>query len=500
MVDNVSITAGSGTTIAADDVGGALHQRVKATWGPDGTGNDVDVATGKPLPVQVRSATGLIPLGEPTDAKSTATDTTSASAISIWKQISASMQAAATSLAGTLTVSGGSGGGPATIADGADVTLGAKADAKSTATDGTAVSAMSVWKQISASVQAAASSVAGTLTVATHAVTQSGTWTVQPGNTANTTAWKVDGSAVTQPVSAASLPLPSGAAAAAKQPALGTAGAASADVLTVQGIASGTALAVSAASLPLPSGAATSANQSTVITGVGAPADAAYSSGSGSVIAVLKGLYTALTGSLTVATHAVTQSGTWNVTNVSGTVSLPTGASTSAKQPALGTAGSSSTDVLSVQGIASGTAMPVSAAALPLPSGASTAAKQPALGVAGTPSADILTVQAATSNMLRGANSATNTSATTVTGMGAQGAGVKIYVTGVQVFRTDAGATMSYVTLNDGASTPIPLPPTGGSAIIFNTPLVVAANTAFQFTPHDALTTVFCSAQGYSGA
>jgi hypothetical protein len=32
-------------------------------------------------------------------------------------------------------------------------------------------------------------------------VVQSGTWTVQPGNTANTTAWKVDGSAVTQPVS-----------------------------------------------------------------------------------------------------------------------------------------------------------------------------------------------------------------------------------------------------------------------------------------------------------
>ena len=38
----------------------------------------------------------------------------------------------------------------------------------------------------------------------TFASTQSGTWTVQPGNTANTTAWKVDGSAVTQPVSLAS--------------------------------------------------------------------------------------------------------------------------------------------------------------------------------------------------------------------------------------------------------------------------------------------------------
>lgn len=53
------------------------------------------------------------------------------------------------------------------------------------------------------------------LTVASHAVTnagtfatqaaQSGTWTVQPGNTANTTAWKVDGSAVTQPISSTAL-------------------------------------------------------------------------------------------------------------------------------------------------------------------------------------------------------------------------------------------------------------------------------------------------------
>jgi hypothetical protein len=46
----------------------------------------------------------------------------------------------------------------------------------------------------------------------------------------------------TAAVSAASLPLPAGASTAAKQPALGTAGAASADVLTVQGVASMTAL------------------------------------------------------------------------------------------------------------------------------------------------------------------------------------------------------------------------------------------------------------------
>jgi hypothetical protein len=75
------------------------------------------------------------------------------------------------------------------FADGALATIGAKADAKNSATDTTSVSAMSVWKQISASVQAIATSLVGTLTVATHAVTQSGIWTMQPGNTANTTPW-----------------------------------------------------------------------------------------------------------------------------------------------------------------------------------------------------------------------------------------------------------------------------------------------------------------------
>jgi hypothetical protein len=66
-------------------------------------------------------------------------------------------------------------------------------------------------------------------------------------------------------------------------------------------------------------------------------------------------------GSLTVdGTVAATQSGAWNVTNVSGTVSLPTGAATAAKQPALGTAGTASADVISVQGIASMTPVQVS--------------------------------------------------------------------------------------------------------------------------------------------
>lgn len=46
---------------------------------------------------------------------------------------------------------------------------------------------------------------------------------------------------ITQPVSAVSLPLPTGAATSIKQPAIGVAGTPSADVITVQGIANGIA-------------------------------------------------------------------------------------------------------------------------------------------------------------------------------------------------------------------------------------------------------------------
>src|SRR6185437_13817014 len=108
-------------------------------------------------------------------------DATSVKAISLFKQISKSVQAIAASVAGTLTVAthavtqsgtwnvtvntalaaganviGGITAAASSFADGALVAIGLKTDAKSTATDATSVSAMSVWKQISASVQALA--------------------------------------------------------------------------------------------------------------------------------------------------------------------------------------------------------------------------------------------------------------------------------------------------------------------------------------------------------
>lgn len=58
MADNLQVTQGSGTTIAADDIGGVLFQRIKNTWGADGTA--VDVSASNPMPVV---QTGALPTG-----------------------------------------------------------------------------------------------------------------------------------------------------------------------------------------------------------------------------------------------------------------------------------------------------------------------------------------------------------------------------------------------------------------------------------------------------
>ena len=46
MADNVAITAGSGTTVAADDIGGVMHQRVKVSLGADGSAVDAIAGAG----------------------------------------------------------------------------------------------------------------------------------------------------------------------------------------------------------------------------------------------------------------------------------------------------------------------------------------------------------------------------------------------------------------------------------------------------------------------
>lgn len=51
MPDNIGYTPGAGAVIAADDVGGALLQRIKVVVGADGV-NDGDVSLANPMPIQ----------------------------------------------------------------------------------------------------------------------------------------------------------------------------------------------------------------------------------------------------------------------------------------------------------------------------------------------------------------------------------------------------------------------------------------------------------------
>lgn len=199
--------------------------------------------------------------------------------------------------------------------------------------------------------------VTGTVAISgTVAATQSGTWTVQPGNTANTTPWlatitqggnaatvsaggalKVDGSAATQPVSgtvtvtdgagALNVIVDSGTTTVTQGTATnlnaavvgtGTAGSPAGNILTVQGVSAMTKLLVTPDSVALPANQTVNVTQfgsTNVVTGTGASA--------------------AGVPRVTVSNDSnilASQSGTWNVTNVSGTVSLPTGASTLAEQ------------------------------------------------------------------------------------------------------------------------------------------------------------------------
>lgn len=49
MADNVGYTPGVGATVAADEIAGVLHQRVKIGVGADGTA--VDVSAANPMPI-----------------------------------------------------------------------------------------------------------------------------------------------------------------------------------------------------------------------------------------------------------------------------------------------------------------------------------------------------------------------------------------------------------------------------------------------------------------
>lgn len=58
MADNVTLnTMSGGDVVAADDIGSVKYQRVKITWGPDGTATDVSSAA--PIPVTAATPSTL---------------------------------------------------------------------------------------------------------------------------------------------------------------------------------------------------------------------------------------------------------------------------------------------------------------------------------------------------------------------------------------------------------------------------------------------------------
>lgn len=57
MSDNLQISQGTGTTIATDVIGSTHYQRVKLTWGADGTADDASAAS--PLPVTAGKAIAI---------------------------------------------------------------------------------------------------------------------------------------------------------------------------------------------------------------------------------------------------------------------------------------------------------------------------------------------------------------------------------------------------------------------------------------------------------
>lgn len=92
---------------------------------------------------------------------------------------------------------------------------------------------------------------------------------------------------------------------------------------------------------------------------------------------------------------------------------------------------------------------------------------------------------------------ATNTDGTSTSCIAASGAGIKTYLTSVILANTSATAIT--VDIKDGSTTKFTLPLPAGSGCIFNPPVPIpgTADTAWNFDPSAAATTVTCSMVGF---
>lgn len=256
MADNVTANAGAGgATFASDDIGGIQYARAKLSWGVDGSA--VDASATNPLPVvqtgihTVTGAGGSFPVTDsggsltvdnggtfavqadafPSTVHSAdfdtgaGTDTTLAFGIAVAADGGAAvitgdttngLDVDVTRVGGTVTVDGSGVTQPISAAslplptgastsanqttiighlDGVEgllTTIDADTSNLSVVGGGTEAAAIRVTIANNSTGVLSVDDNGGALTVdGTIAATQSGTWTVQPGNTANTTPWLV---------------------------------------------------------------------------------------------------------------------------------------------------------------------------------------------------------------------------------------------------------------------------------------------------------------------
>jgi hypothetical protein len=95
---------------------------------------------------------------------------------------------------------------------------------------------------------------------------------------------------------------------------------------------------------------------------------------------------------------------------------------------------------------------------------------------------------------VRGSTTSTDTNAHTI--IASAGGSLKNYITDWEC--SNSSATSTLVTFNDSAATTFIVPAGSGNNKSLHIPLVTAAATAFTFTSGTGVSTVYCSAQGYT--
>jgi hypothetical protein len=368
MADNINVTPGVGAVIAADEIAGALHQRIKLTLGADGS-NDGDVSSSNPLPIS-------LPSGASTSALQTTGNSSLASldgkapnlgqatmVASVPVVIASNQTSIPSSQSGSWTVVADAGSGTFNVSA-STLPLPSGAATSALQTSGNA-SLTSIDNKTPALGQAlAAASVPVVLT-------SSQLSTLTPLSSVS-----VSNFPATQAVSAVSLPLPSGAATSALQ----TTGNTSLSSIDVKTPSLGQALSSASVPVVLPAAQLTTLTPLSTVTVTQATGTNLHT-----VIDSLPSLPTGSNaiGSVSVSNFPATQPISGTVTANAGTNLNTSALNLESTQSAINVKIPSNLTVtanrLQVDG--SGVTQPVSASSLPLPSGASTEATLSALNV-----------------------------------------------------------------------------------------------------------------------